>query len=406
MQQNNRKVSIQVLLGAAFLMATSAIGPGFLTQTTVFTQQLLASTGFAILATIIVTAIVQLNIWRILCVSGLRAQDVANKVLPGLGYFLAFAVALGGLAFNIGNVGGAALGLETMTQGTGFEIAQKYGAIISAAIAVFIYLNRDLGKAMDCFTQLLGVLMIALMCYVAVKAAPPLDVVVKETFAPSTINWMTILTLIGGTVGGYISFSGAHRLLDAGVRDVGDATKAATNGIIVTSIMRVLLFLAILGVVYVGAGQPAVTLDAGNPAADAFFRGAGELGRRMFGVVLWAAGVTSVIGASYTSVSFLRSLFRTVDANYRWWMIGFICVSTAINVLVARPVTLLILAGTINGLILPLALGSILLGAYKKNVVGSYRHSLLLTLTGWTVVGFTMWMGVQSLPNILKIFNG
>ena len=86
-------------------------------------------------------------------------------------------------------------------------------------------------------------------------------------------------------------------------------------------------------------------------------------------------------------------------------MIGFICVSTAINVLVARPVALLILAGAINGLILPLALGSILLGAYKKEVVGNYRHSILLTLTGWAVVAFTLWMGVQALPNIMKIFN-
>ena len=57
-----------------------------------------------------------------------------------------------------------------------------------------------------------------------------------------------------------------------------------------TSIRRIRLFLAISGVVSVAAGQPAVVLDAGNPAADAFRRGAGEVGYRCFGVVLWAAG--------------------------------------------------------------------------------------------------------------------
>ena len=401
MEQKNKKGTLQVLLGAAFLMATSAIGPGFLTQTTVFTQQLLASAAFAIAVTIVVTAIVQLNIWRIICVSGLRAQDVANRVVPGLGYFLAFAVALGGLAFNVGNVGGAALGLNTV-----LDVPLQIGAAVSAAIAIFIFLNKDLGKAMDYFTQFLGFLMIALMLYVAVKAAPPVDIAAREAVMPSAINWMVILTLIGGTVGGYISFSGAHRLIDAGVRDAGDATKGAVNGIIVTSIMRVLLFLAVLGVVYVAAGEPAVTLDAGNPAADAFRKGAGELGYRMFGVVLWAAGVTSVIGASYTSVSFLRSLFSGIDRNYRWWMIGFICASTAINIFIARPVALLIIAGSINGLILPLALACILLGAYKRSVVGEgYRHPILLTLTGWAVVAFTFWMGIQALPGIMKIFD-
>ncbi|MFP3489431.1 hypothetical protein R0K20_17715, partial [Staphylococcus sp. SIMBA_130] len=42
-----------VILGAAFLMGSSAIGPGFLTQTAVFTEQLLASFGFVILMSII-----------------------------------------------------------------------------------------------------------------------------------------------------------------------------------------------------------------------------------------------------------------------------------------------------------------------------------------------------------------
>ncbi len=398
---SEKKGTLQVILGAAFLMATSAIGPGFLTQTTVFTQQLLASTSFAIVVTIIVTAIVQLNIWRIICVSGLRAQDVANKVFPGLGYLLAFFVALGGLAFNIGNVGGAALGLNTVG-----GIPLSYGAAISAAVAIFIFLNKDLGKAMDYFTQILGILMIALMLYVAVQSTPPAALAAREAVMPSVINWTVILTLIGGTVGGYISFSGAHRLIDAGVHDANDATRGALNGIIVTSIMRVLLFLAVLGVVYVAAGEAAVVLDKGNPAADAFRRGAGEIGYRMFGVILWAAGVTSVIGASYTSVSFLRSLSKSIDNNYRWWMIGFICASTAINIFVANPVALLIAAGSVNGLILPLALASILLGAYKKNIIGeNYHHPIILTLAGWAVVVFTFWMGIQALPNIMNIFK-
>jgi Mn2+/Fe2+ NRAMP family transporter len=68
-------------------MATSAIGPGFLTQTTVFTQQLLASFGVVILITILLDIGAQLNIWRILTMSNLRAQDVANKIVPGLGFF-------------------------------------------------------------------------------------------------------------------------------------------------------------------------------------------------------------------------------------------------------------------------------------------------------------------------------
>ncbi|WP_315814434.1 hypothetical protein [Paraflavitalea speifideaquila] len=85
------------VLGAAFLMANSSIGPGFLIQTTDFTQKLLAGMGFVILVSILLDIGAQLNTWRVLTVSELRAQDLANKLLPGLGYFLAVLVILGAL---------------------------------------------------------------------------------------------------------------------------------------------------------------------------------------------------------------------------------------------------------------------------------------------------------------------
>ena len=75
-------------LGAAFLMANSSIGPGFLTQTTVFTQQLLTSFGFVIIVSVLLDIGAQLNTWRILTMSEMRAQDLSNQLLPGLGYFL------------------------------------------------------------------------------------------------------------------------------------------------------------------------------------------------------------------------------------------------------------------------------------------------------------------------------
>ena len=73
-----------VLLGAAFIMATSAIGPGFLVQTAKFTNSYKANFGFVVLISVLLSMIVQLNVWRVLCVSEMRGQDIANKLLPGL----------------------------------------------------------------------------------------------------------------------------------------------------------------------------------------------------------------------------------------------------------------------------------------------------------------------------------
>jgi len=394
----SRKEVLSVLLGAAFLMATSAIGPGFLTQTAVFTDKLKAAFAFAILASVAIDIVVQLNIWRILGISGMRAQDVANRVIPGLGYFLAFAVALGGLVFNIGNIAGAALGVNVL-----FGSNMAVGAIASAAVAIFIFLNKEMGKTMDKFTKILGFVMISLVLFMVLKTQPPVGLALKESVLPSTIDWMMVLTLVGGTVGGYITFSGAHRIIDAGITGqdkVKQISYGSVQGIAITGIMRFLLFLAILGVVVMG--KP---LDPANPPASAFQLGAGMIGYKIFGVVLWAAAVTSVVGASYTSISFLQTLFKNVKQYQRWWIVGFIVASTTIFTTVGKPVNLLIFAGSINGLILPLSLLSMLLAAHRKDIIGDYRHPKILTALGYVMVAFTAWMGWQSLSKIFDLIK-
>ena len=201
-----KKSQLSVLLGAAFLMATSAIGPGFLTQTTVFTEKLAASFGFVILMSIVIDIGAQLNIWRIIAVTGKRGQDIANEVLPGLGYFVALLVVMGGLAFNIGNVGGAGLGFNVI-----FGISPAAGAAISACVAIGIFISREAGRAMDRFTQIAGVAIVLLTLYVAITSAPPVGEAALKSVMPDTIDMMSIVTLVGGTVGGYITFAGGHR---------------------------------------------------------------------------------------------------------------------------------------------------------------------------------------------------
>ena len=128
---------------------------------------------------------------------------------------------------------------------------------------------------------------------------------------PENVSILAITTLIGGTIGGYIVYAGAHRLLDSGVHGpehVRDITRSSVIGIVITGIMRIVLFLAILGVVAGGAA-----LNPQSQAASAFQQAAGEVGLHVFGLVLWAASITSVIGASYTTVTFVTSRTRTSE---------------------------------------------------------------------------------------------
>ena len=373
-------------------MANSSIGPGFLTQTTVFTQQLLSSLGFVILLSILLDIGVQLNTWRVLSMSGLRAQDLANSLLPGLGYFLAALIVLGGFAFNIGNIAGCGLGLNVLT-----GISYETGAVISCAVALLLFWLKEIGKMLDSFTKLLGIVKISLTFFIAVRAHPPLMEALHRTVIPQTFNSIAIVTLVGGTVGGYITFSGAHRLLDAGIcgpDKLPQINRSAISGIVISSIMRYILFLAALGVIVQG-----VVLDTANPPASVFRYAAGEFGFRIFGVVLWSAAISSVAGAAYTSVSFLKT-FHPLLARYERLCISlFIVVSTIVFVWVGKPKELLIAAGAINGLILPVALTIVLLAATRTRLMKGYRHPVWMQLMGWLVVLVMGWMGIKAIAD-------
>ena len=325
-----------------------------------------------------------------LAVSKMRGQDVANSILPGLGYVITFLVCLGGLAFNIGNVGGAALGFQVL-----FDIDLKLAAIISGAVGVIIFSFKSASKLMDKLTQVLGALMILLIGYVAFSTNPPVGAAVKETFVPSSVNLMAIITLIGGTVGGYIIFSGGHRLIDAGIvgeENLKEVNKSAMLGMGVATVVRIFLFLAVLGVVTLGN------------ELDPFKIAAGVVGYKIFGLVFLAAALTSIVGAAYTSVSFLKTLFKVVAKYENLFIIGFIVTSTLILIFLGKPVKLLILAGSLNGIILPITLAITLIASKKSSIVGSYKHSNILFYLGWIVVIVTAYIGVQSLSSLTKLF--
>ncbi|MCE2756914.1 MAG: divalent metal cation transporter [Chitinophagaceae bacterium] len=385
---NNKKYS-SPLIAAAFLMATSAIGPGFLTQTAVFTNKLFASFGFVILISILLDIGAQLNIWRILCASGKRAQVVANEVLPGAGYVLTILVALGGLAFNCGNLAGAGLGLNVLT---GLDV--KIGASISAVITIIVFINKESLKWMDVFAKILGTVMILLMVYVVIASDPPISNALHESFLPKKVDFMAIITLVGGTVGGYISFAGAHRLIDAGKtgnENIGAVSKSAVSAILLASTMRAMLFLAALGVVSKG-----ISLNAGNPAADVFQQAAGLLGYKIFGIIMWSAAITSVVGSAYTSVSFLKSIHPLIVKKEAMVLTLFVLVSLAVFIAIGQPVKILVTVGALNGLILPIALLLIIAASYNKNIVGEYRHPLWLKIFGWMVMVATLLLSIKS----------
>ena len=407
------KPSRSVLFGAAFLMATSAIGPGFLTQTSKFTAQIGASLALVIVLAIIMDITAQMNIWSIVSVSGMRAQDVANKLLPGLGVVIAILVAIGGLAFNVGNVGGVALGFNAM-----IGLNEKVGAVVAGCLGIIIFINKNAKTIMDKVATILAAVILVTVLVVAIISEPPLGEVAKglgsfeKLMDTNSGMFLALTTLLGGSCGGYIAFSGAHRLLDAGIsgpENIGHVRKSVLQGCGTSGVVRILLFLAVLGTCMSGtqwiAENAEAIVGASNPAAEAFRLAAGDLGYRLFGLCLFSAGVSSVVGAAYTSVSFLKTLHPFIAKYERQFVVGFIAFSTLMMVILGNAAALLIIAGAFNGLILPMTLGVMLIAGHQTRIVGSeYKHPLWLTILGAIVVLIALYSGIQSVPTITDLF--
>ncbi len=394
-KQGEKKLS--VVLGAAFLMATAAVGPSFLTQSATFTEELGGTFGFVILVAVLMSIVVQITVWRVIGVSGRKGPEIANMVFPGLGYVLTFLIVAGCFIFNIGNVAGCAMGLNVI-----FGIDIRIGTIISIFLSVAIFLSKEAGKAMDKLTQILGVGMILLIAFVAISTQPPVGEAIYRTVQPESIPFMAILTVVGGTVGGYHPFAGGHRLLEGGISgqdNLKNIDRSAIIGIVVANIIRILLFLAILGVVSKG-----ITLDPDNPAADAFLQAAGTVGYKFFGIVMLFASVSSVIGASYTSMSFLTPFSEKIENNRNKLSIVFILLSGLIFLFLGKPAGLLILTGALNGLVLPVTMIIMLLALRKKSVVGEYKHPIWLMILCLVVTVFMAFSGIKSLSSIASLF--
>ena len=397
-----KKASASVLFGAAFLMATSAIGPGFLTQTSKFTAQYGAPLIMIVLCAIVMDITAQMNIWSVIGVSGMRAQDVANKMVPGLGVLLAILVSIGGLAFNVGNVGGVALGFNAM-----IGLPEKVGAVVAGCLGIIIFLNKNAKTLMDKVATILAAVILITVLSVAIISKPPMGDVASGLVAFDKFPTMFVVltTLLGGSCGGYIPFSGAHRLVDAGVEGAGNFRKSVTQGVLTSGTVRILLFLAVLGTCGMAAGNADQIINAGNPAAEAFKLAAGNIGYRLFGLCLFSAGISSVVGAAFTSVSFLKTLHPFIAKNEKWFVVGFIAFSTGMMVILGGAATLLIIAGAVNGLILPISLGTMLAASKNKKIVGDYKHPTWLFVLGLVVVAISAYVGIKALPGILNLFK-
>ncbi len=112
-----------------------------------------------------------------------------------------------------------------------FNMNMTLGTVLWINSHICIYVKNS-NSLVDKITKFLALGMIIIVGYVAISNHPPVGEAVSRMVRPENPKGLIfpIITLLGGSVGGYITFAGGHRLIDGGItgeENIKEITKSS-----------------------------------------------------------------------------------------------------------------------------------------------------------------------------------
>lgn len=399
-------------LGPGLLVAAAFIGPGTVTTASVagarFGESLLWALAFAVLAAIVLQEMSA----RLGLVTREGLGEALRRSFPAplarvlVGGLVVAALGLGNAAFQMGNVTGASIGLESLT-----DVPRAYWSLLVGTVA-FALLASGVYKWIERFLVTLVALMAVVFPVTAVVVGPDWSGILRGILVPSlpTGSALTVVALIGTTVVPYNLFLHASAMREKwpaatpmarALRDarLDTALSIVLGGIVTLSVVVTAAFFFERGSEIENAATMARQLEPLlGPAAGIFFA-----------MGLLAAGLTSSItaplAAAYATAGVLgwdRDL-RAFRFRAVWGSI--VIVGTLLALLDVRPIAAIVFAQAANGVMLPVVAILLLVVSNREALVGSHRNGLLGNLLGGAVVLVVTGLATVQLLRVAGILD-
>ncbi|MEJ2003930.1 MAG: Nramp family divalent metal transporter [Cyclobacteriaceae bacterium] len=218
------------------VIAAAFIGPGTLVTASVagsrYGLDLLWTLAFATIACIIFQEMAA----RLTLVTGKDlAATFGRYRLKWLISIIPFSVILGCVAYEAGNLQGAAIGLDML-----FPELSNYSFLIVGVGAIILLLVSSFKRLVYILGELVALMGIAFLI-ITIRIAPPIDEILEALFVPGIpegSDWL-VLGLIGTTVVPYNLFlgSGISKDTTIGLMRFGLVTSIILGGLISASIL-------------------------------------------------------------------------------------------------------------------------------------------------------------------------
>lgn len=399
-------------LGPGLIIAAAFIGPGTITTA----SKAGASYGFVLLWALvfstIATIILQEMSGRLGIVTrkglGEALRQIKQPLLRLVAIILVIAaIFFGNTAFEMGNITGAAIGLEVAT-----NISSQ---IWAGMIAIFAFLLLILGayklieKVLILLVSLIGFAFLTTTIMVIITQPNHLLSLLKGMIIPTLPegSLLIVIALIGTTLVPYNLFLQANAVVEKWPESV--ATKQAVN----ESRFDTVISIALGGIITLGvASTSAAILGTQNANIDNIETMIkllepllGNAAKYCFALGFFGAGLSSTLTAPLATayavsgtlgwkINFQNSRFRAI------WIIVLV-VGSILAITGKRPIESILFAQAANGLLLPFV-ATFLLLVMNSPSLGEFRNHKTANLLGFCVVFVAFGLGIFK---ILKVFS-
>ena len=393
--------------GPGLLVTAAFIGPGSIATASAAG----ANFGFVLLWALVfslaATTVLQEMAARLGLVSGEGLSQALrttfqNPIISRCAVILVVAaIGLGNAAYEAGNISGAAMGLQSLTDIPLWICAVFIGSVGAALLGTGAY------RFMEALLILLVVIMSGVFVFTMLMIDVDVSALLSGVFTPSmpTGSAMTVIALIGTTVVPYNLFLHAN-LVQKKWRGVPtrQAIAESRTDTIVSIGLGGLITLAVVSTSAVAFFQTGEQFSATSLATQ-LEPVLGSSANAFFAFGLLAAGLTSAItaplAAGFAVSGALGWSTDFSDRRFRAICMSVLVIGTVFSAVGTKPIAAILVAQAANGLLLPVTAVFLLIIMNRKDLLGEYRNSFVSNILGVAVVITVTGLG---LFNIARLF--
>ncbi len=400
--------------GPGMLVSAAFIGPGTVATASIagasFGYTLLWALVFATLATIILQSFVT----RITIVSG---QTLGRAILSSFKskaariiviLLLFSALLIGNAAYEAGNIGGAALGLEELLPSA---FINTMHSIVSASnlVALFLILLLLIGNV-ERITEFLIVLVVIMsisfliIFFMTKPNIPSLLSGLVPSIPNDTI--FTAIALIGTTIVPYNLFLHASNVHNKW-QHIDQLDSAKTESAISIGIggLVSIAILASAANIFFTHNISISNLSEMAIQVEPLF---GNFAAKALAIGLLAAGLTSALTAPLATAYIVIEVWQSEnkklqERRFKYIAIAIVLIGASVNSFNIDTLQLIFFAQVANGLLLPFVAVFLVKLSMNKNIMGDYVNSKIQNMAAFAILLVSVALGLRTILRAFEI---